>query len=189
MQPSCPLRKSETERDCRDTSGGMFFTLPGTELLRIDLFPFGFLTPASIFGWRRWTLWPGQMSKDCITAGMPKKIQSLCFFSNLLLILCFLMNSFYLVQKFPFLPKGWYIPDVLNDQDAPFPFILYYHIFIFKYYAPCRSPSYRTTISVAWQRSKSILKSDDRVILPRSAGGNNLPWGCLLSLRKDTLIG
>lgn len=47
------------------------------------------------------------------------------------------------------LPKGRYIPDVLNDQDAPFPFLLYYHIFVFKYYAPCRSPSHRTTISVA----------------------------------------
>ena len=187
MQPSCPLRKGETERGCRDTSGGVLFTLPGTELLRIDLFPSGFPTPASISGWRRWTLWPGQMSEDCITAGKPKK-SSLCFFSTALLILCFLMNSLS-SPEFSVLPKGWYIPDVLNDQDAPFPFILYYHFFVFKYYAPCRSPSHRPTISVAWQRSKSILKGDDRVMLPRLAGGNNLPWGLLLSLRKDTLTG
>jgi len=120
MQPSCPLRKGETERGCRDTSGGVLFTLPGTELLRIDLFPSGFLTPASISGWRRWTLWPGQMSEDCITAGKPKK-SSLCFFSTALLILCFLMNSFYLVQNFQFCPRvGTFLMSWMT-KTPPFP--------------------------------------------------------------------
>ena len=118
MQPSCPLRKGETERGCRDTSGGVLFTLPGTELLRIDLFPSGFPTPASISWWRRWTLLPGQMSEDCITAGKPKK-SSLCFFSTALLILCFLMNS--LVQNFQFCPRvGTFLMSWMT-KTPPFP--------------------------------------------------------------------
>ena len=116
------------------------------------------------------------------------KVKSLCFSSTALLTLCFLMNSFNLVQNFQFCPRvGTFLMSWMT-KTPPFPSSCITTSLFLRITPPAglhTEPPQNH--SVAWQRS--ILTGDVRVILPRLAGGNNLPWGLLLSLRKDTLIG
>lgn len=72
------------------------------------------------------------------------------------------------------LPRAQYIPHVLNDQEAPFPFIFYFHVFVFVLNIVPPAGLFHTEPPQC-ETSKSILRGDNRVILPGLAVGDRFP--------------